>query len=93
MVRDPAGFRGLLRRMPDGHAIDSFSRLGAHAPSKRKRRRLANPLDVGAVGSSPNTAKVSSLPTPPSVCFGASFESWPLGLWEEETIARVRREK
>jgi hypothetical protein len=49
MIRNPAGFRGLLRRMPDGCAIDCFSRLGAHVPSKRRRRGLAimPPVEIG----------------------------------------------
>jgi hypothetical protein len=41
MIRNPASLRGLLGGMPDRCAIDCFSRLGAHAPSKRRRRGLA----------------------------------------------------
>jgi hypothetical protein len=49
IIRDPAGFHGLLRRMPDGRAIDAFPRLRAHTSSKRRRHRLAitPPIEIG----------------------------------------------
>jgi hypothetical protein len=48
MVRDPAGFCGLLRRMPDGCAIDS--RDFVPMPSSKLRRRglaITPPVEIG----------------------------------------------
>jgi hypothetical protein len=41
MIRDSAGFRGLLRRMPDGCAVDALSGLSPHRRDPAAARRAS----------------------------------------------------